>query len=673
MKHLESSLRFGCPLLVQDVEKIEPILNSVLNKELHLTGGRILIRVGDQEIDFSENFKMFMLTRDSQAVFTPDLCSRVTFVNFTVTPSSLQEQCLNIYLKSEREEIDKKKSDLLKIQGEFKVKLRELEDSLLNALNQVKGNILENDEVLKNLENLKKQAADVQKEIDRSDEVMKEIQIVSNQYLPLALATSRIFFAMESLSSIYFLYQYSLYAFMETVFAVLRKNPIVAEIPKTNYEKRLNAIFEELFITVYHKFGQGLLNKHKLLFGLKLVQIRLQRRCEDEIKLLLASSIAFKITKLPMNFMEGHLTSDQLKKIEELDNNPMFKGLIDDLTSNKDKWMNFMTETYAEQIVPEAWNKSIMPKESSDLPVSNAIKKLIILKIFRPDRFSHGASELVDLVLTPNFLKIPEVDMAKIVEKESNCKSPLLLCCAPGYDASVKVDNLAKALNKKCFSVAIGSTEGLASVDKKIQDATQNGMWVLVKNVHLAPGWLVQLEKDLHKYTPKDSFRLFLTMEINPKVPRTLVRLSQVFVFEPPAGIKASLQRTYSTVLNVARSDKAPVERSRLHFLLSWFHAVVQERLRYTPIGWSKAYEFNESDQRCSLDTVDEWLDDSSKGLPNIDPAKIPWDAVKSLISQSLYGGKIDNEFDGKILSSLADQLFRAETFNPDFELFKVK
>ena len=47
MKNLETSLRFGCPLLVQDVEKIDPILNSVLNKEIYKTGGRVLIRVGD--------------------------------------------------------------------------------------------------------------------------------------------------------------------------------------------------------------------------------------------------------------------------------------------------------------------------------------------------------------------------------------------------------------------------------------------------------------------------------------------------------------------------------------------------------------------------------------------------------------------------------------------------
>ncbi len=42
--------------------------------------------------------------------------------------------------------------------------------------------------------------------------------------------------------------------------------------------------------------------------------------------------------------------------------------------------------------------------------------------------------------------------------------------------------------------------------------------WVMLENVHLAPGWLMQLEKKLHSMQPHASFRLFLTMEINPKV-----------------------------------------------------------------------------------------------------------------------------------------------------------
>ena len=52
-----------------------------------------------------------------QVEFPPDLCSRVTFVNFTVTRGSLQSQCLNQVLKAERPDVDAKRSDLLKLQG----------------------------------------------------------------------------------------------------------------------------------------------------------------------------------------------------------------------------------------------------------------------------------------------------------------------------------------------------------------------------------------------------------------------------------------------------------------------------------------------------------------------------------------------------------------------------
>jgi hypothetical protein len=57
---------------------------------------------------------------------------------------------------------------------------------------------------------------------------------------------------------------------------------------------------------------------------------------------------------------------------------------------------------------------------------------------------------------------------------------------------------------------------------------------------------------------------------------------------------------------------KAPNERARLYFLLAWFHAVVQERLRYVPLGWAKYYEFNESDLRVACDTLDTWIESTA-------------------------------------------------------------
>lgn len=64
-KTLESALRFGTTLLVKDVENYDPILNPVLNREVRNTAGRVLITIGDQDIDLSPAFKIILITRDS--------------------------------------------------------------------------------------------------------------------------------------------------------------------------------------------------------------------------------------------------------------------------------------------------------------------------------------------------------------------------------------------------------------------------------------------------------------------------------------------------------------------------------------------------------------------------------------------------------------------------------
>lgn len=60
--------------IFQDVESYDPILNPVLNREVRRTGGRVLITLGDQDIDLSPSFVIFLSTRDPTAsAFSPFL------------------------------------------------------------------------------------------------------------------------------------------------------------------------------------------------------------------------------------------------------------------------------------------------------------------------------------------------------------------------------------------------------------------------------------------------------------------------------------------------------------------------------------------------------------------------------------------------------------------------
>lgn len=87
---------------------------------------------------------------------------------------------------------------------------------------------------------------------------MQEVIETSNQYMPLAIAGSRIYFAMEALSSIHFLYQFSLQFFMDTLFQILDDEDL-KQISKEDYTKRLELIHENIFNHMFNSVSVGLL------------------------------------------------------------------------------------------------------------------------------------------------------------------------------------------------------------------------------------------------------------------------------------------------------------------------------------------------------------------------------------------------------------------------------
>jgi dynein heavy chain 1 len=358
------------------------------------------------------------------------------------------------------------------------------------------------------------------------------------------------------------------------------------------------------------------------------------------------------------------LNSDQLEGATALSKMRAFKTLQEKINEFKE-FNDWVKSSSPETNVPQLWNE-----EKPLTPIGTAMHQLLVIQSFRPDRVIAMANQVINTILSSDFLHAAEAeyDLGSVIEKEIKASTPILMCSVPGYDASGRVDDLAAELNKTITSIAIGSAEGFSQAEKSINSASKSGKWVLLKNVHLAPQWLIQLEKKLHTLQTHPTFRLFLTLEIHPKVPVNLLRAGRIFVFEPPPGIRANLLRTFSTI-PASRMMRAPNERSRLYFLLSWFHAIVQERLRYCPLGWSKRYEFNESDLRVACDTLDTWIDTVAMGRTNLPPEKVPWDAICILFGQCIYGGKIDNDFDQRLLTSFLNKLFTSRSFDPEFAL----
>jgi dynein heavy chain 1 len=663
MKTLASAIRFGTPLLVQDVESLDPVLNPVLNREVQKTGGRTLIRLGTEDIDFSPRFMIILLTRNPQTRFAPDLCSRVTLVNFTVTPSSLESQALSAILKAERPDVDRRRTEVLKLQGEQSAKLRELQDALLNQISAVQGAILDDDRVINTLEVIKGEAAVLNKEVAKTGEILEEVRAVSGTYTGLASAMAAVYFSLESLAEVSFLYQYSLQFFLDILESVLAQAAKAsadvgsASASEAIAKRRLRTLQVTFFGEVSRRVLRGLRQEDKLMFLVRLAQIATrgapaQGLTDAEWDFLLKGAVplldsgAATVQKFRDSLPGGVLTEPMARQLMALSFLPAFSGLQASLSASETSpaWLEFLNAVEAEKVVPLT---ALVGMENLS-PERAALLRVLIVKAVRPERVSHVLEEYITAVFAQDGFDWREhclLNLRQFVEADSKASAPLMLCSEAGQDASSKVDALSAALNKTLLQVAMGSAEGFTEAEKLIAQAAKSGAWVLLRNVHLCTDWLSLLEKRLHSLSPHANFRLFLTCNIHPKLPSALLRASEVIVFEASTGMKATIQRFYASV-PAARIERQPAERGRLYALLAWFNAVVHERLRYTPVGWTKHYEFTDADTACAVDVIDQWVDLVAGNKAHVNPTDLPWQALKVLLSQSLFGGRVDHAFD---------------------------
>lgn len=456
------------------------------------------------------------------------------------------------------------------------------------------------------------------------------------------------------------------------------------DLKKTDYAERLAVLLSGLFSTTFQRVAYGLGYYDRLVFALQLCYIRTELDLGlplelPELQLLLQGFVEDQGSQTASwtNTLHGELTAEQMKALQKLLALPCFSGLQEHMTTHESEWIALLRFSAPETSIPRGIftaephplaDKKIGSQRSMTLGEwINLLRELLVLRALRPDRVTCVLIELCEGVLGENFLSVPELtqDLLKeVVEKQASSTSPVLFVLSPGSDPSSLITHLASTVQQPISSVAMGSKEGFELADKAIAKATRQGTWVLCKNVHLSLKWLQDLETNLHRGQAHANFRLFLTMEYNPKVPATLVRASCTFVFEPPLGIKASLYRSYAMLFGASgargvssRNSARPqpvqppaAARCRLQFLLAFLHAIILERRRYAPVGWCKLYEFSEADQKCALSIVDSWLATAAQRgdtlSDHVAPERLPWTAIRTLIAQVCYGGRLDNAVD---------------------------
>merc|ERR1719343_1391402 len=111
---LEGCIRTGAPLLLEDIgEALDPALEPVLLKAVFENQGRLQIKLGDQEVDYDKNFLFYATTKLPNPHYFPEVCIKVTIINFTVTFDGLEEQLLGEVVSKEIPASLEKKTELM--------------------------------------------------------------------------------------------------------------------------------------------------------------------------------------------------------------------------------------------------------------------------------------------------------------------------------------------------------------------------------------------------------------------------------------------------------------------------------------------------------------------------------------------------------------------------------
>lgn len=223
----------------------------------------------------------------------------------------------------------------------------------------------------------------------------------------------------------------------------------------------------------------------------------------------------------------------------------------------------------------------------------------------------------------------------------------------PNYDPTAEIASLAQKskVNGVLECLAMGSKDTRKLAEKAVQIGAREGTWVVLENIHLDGEFIPGVEQLFRRTHTNTEFRLILTMEAAGyrAVPRSFVEACDVQVMEAPSGLRSSLQRSLSFLTE--ETEHSP-EGLKALVLLAWLHAVLLERLRYVPIGWFHHIDFSDTDFRTALTTVKAWLA-ASLSLSTGQSRNVPWAAVTSLLTETVYGQKLESEQDREILRAL--------------------
>jgi dynein heavy chain len=527
LREVENAVQYGLPVLLQDIlEEIDPALEPVLSKSVLKIGNREVLRLGDKELDYSPDFKMYITTKLSNPHYTPEISTKATVVNFAVKKDGLEAQLLGIVVQKEQPEQEEKKSQLTIQVAAGKKQLVDLENDILRLLSASKGSLLDDFELVNTLQQSKITAEAVTEQLIVAEEMERQIDTARLGYRSAAVRASIAYFVLDDMSKVDPMYQFSLDAYIDLFnLSIDRSRAGSLDVPVA---KRCEDINTYHTLEVYKYTCRGLFESHKLLFSMQLCFRILESQgnvSHEEFTFFSFGAGLADRSKQRNNPAQDWLPALVWDNIAELDRLSGFQGVVSSFEQQHRDW--------------KVWYMSNKP-ESEPMPADWSIKtselqKLCILRALRLDRVVLGATRFVSANMGPEFVDPPSFDLLEVY-KTSTCKTPLIFVLSAGVDPTAGIYQLAASLGSKVENCALGQGQAPTAV-RLIEEGVKHGNWVFLANCHLMLSWMPTLEKMIEALvegSPNPKFRLWLSSSPDPNFPISVLQRGIKMTTEPP-------------------------------------------------------------------------------------------------------------------------------------------
>ncbi|XP_037589527.1 dynein heavy chain 6, axonemal [Cebus imitator] len=674
LRILENSIRLGLPVLLEELkETLDPALEPILLKQIFISGGRLLIHLGDSDIDYDKNFRFYMTTKLPNPHYLPEVCIKVTIINFTVTKSGLEDQLLSDVVRLEKPKLEEQRIKLIVRINADKNQLKTIEEKILRMLFTSEGNVLDNEELIDTLQDSKITSGAVKTRLEEAESTEQMINVAREKYRPVATRGSVMYFVIASLSEIDPMYQYSLKYFKQ-----LFNTTIETSVKTENLQQRLVILLEQTLLTAYVNVSRGLFEQHKLIYSFMLcVEIMRQQGTltDAEWNFFLRGSAGLEKERPPKPEAPWLLTATWFACCDLEESFPVFHGLTQNILShpicirlgsfetyiNPQEWEGYYKMKHEEKHMRQEKEASHQDPWSAGL---SSFHKLILIKCCKEEKVVFALTDFVIENLGKQFVETPPVDLATLYQ-DMSCNTPLVFILSTGSDPMGAFQRFAResGYSERVQSISLGQGQGPIA-EKMIKDAMKSGNWVFLQNCHLAVSWMLAMEELIKTFTDpdsaiKDTFRLFLSSMPSNTFPVTVLQNSVKVTNEPPKGLRANIRRAFTEMTPSFFEENILGKKWRqIIFGICFFHAIIQERKKFGPLGWNICYEFNDSDRECALLNLNLYCKEG----------KIPWDALIYITGEITYGGRVTDTWDQRCLRTILKRFFSPETLEEDYK-----